>query len=172
LALSQPERLDRTVRIAGALVRDPASRVRPDAVPLTTAGLTLLDARPDLVVEVLGGLEPARTLVLDALNRGIPVVTANKSLLAHHGEELFETAARAGVPLRYEAAVIAGVPFLGTFARRPLASAISSITGIVNGTTNFIPSQLQQDEAVSAPRWNRPSTAASLNPTLEGCGWR
>jgi homoserine dehydrogenase len=142
LALSHPQNLSPAVRITGALVRDPAARARPQGVPLTTAGATLFDEQPDLVVEVLGGLEPARTLVLAALHRGIPVVTANKSLLAHHGDELFETALRLGVPLRYEAAVIAGVPFLGTFARRPLASAITSITGVVNGTTNFILSEL------------------------------
>ena len=99
--------------------------------------------RPTVIVEALGGLEPARTLVLDAIARGIPVVTANKSLLAHHGDELADAAARAGVSLRFEASVVAGVPFLGTFARRPYASALTSITGIVNGTTNFILSQMQ-----------------------------
>jgi homoserine dehydrogenase len=81
--------------------------------------------------------------VLEALHRGIPVVTANKSLLAHHGEELADASARAGVPLRYEASVIAGVPFLTTFAGRPHASRVTSIAGIVNGTTNFILSAME-----------------------------
>src|ERR671923_836676 len=89
-------------------------------------------------VGLLGGLEPARSLVLRAIERGIPVVTANKSLLAHHGDEILAAAAAAGVPLCYEASVIAGVPFLDTFARRPLASRITAITAIVNGTTNYI----------------------------------
>jgi homoserine dehydrogenase len=130
------------IRIGCALVRDPRSRRRPDAIPLTTCGKTLVDAQPDVLVELLGGLEPARSLVLRAIERGIPVVTANKSLLAHHGDEILAAAAAAGVPLCYEASVIAGVPFLDTFARRPLASRITAITAIVNGTTNYILTEL------------------------------
>jgi homoserine dehydrogenase len=138
LALSRPDALGRTLRLTGALVRNPSRPRRPDRVPVTTSHADLLADRPDVVIEVLGGLEPARTIVLEAIARGIPVVTANKSLLAHHGGEILEAAAAAGVPLCYEASVLAGVPFLGTFARRPLASRVSSLTGIVNGTTNFI----------------------------------
>ena len=92
-------------------------------IPVTADPEAVFATRPSVVVEALGGLEPARTLVLEAIARGIPVVTANKSLLAHHGDELGEAAALAGVPLRFEASVLAGVPFLGTFARRPYASA-------------------------------------------------
>jgi len=141
LALDPPAALTRRLRIIGALVRRPA-RVRGPAlnarVRLTTDAVTLLESRPDALVELLGGVEPARSLILAALDRGIPVVTANKSLLARHGDELLDAAARTGTPLRYEASVIAGVPFLGTFGRRPLASDVKRITGIVNGTTNFI----------------------------------
>jgi len=144
LALTRPEALGRPVRITAALVRDVHARAQASAVPLTSSARALFDTEPNVVIEVLGGLEPARTLVLEALTRGIPVVTANKSLLAHHGNELLETAACAGVPLRYEASVMAGVPFLGTFARRPLASAITTVTGIVNGTTNYILSQMHE----------------------------
>ena len=100
-------------------------------------------SRPTVVVEALGGLEPARTLGIDALARRIPVVTANKSLLAHHGEEIFDAAGKNGVAVRYEASVIAGVPFLGNFAGRPHASRLSAIVGIVNGTTNFILSGME-----------------------------
>ncbi len=131
--------------VAGALVRDtarPRAGGPADGVAVTTSPDALLDQRPDAVVEVLGGLEPARALVLEALQRGIPVVTANKSLVATHGDELIAAAADAGVPLRYEATVIAGVPFLGAFAGRPLASAITSIAGVVNGTSNFILSSM------------------------------
>ncbi len=80
--------------IVSALVRD-VSRPRavaPGAIDLTTDPSRVLAARPDVVIEVLGGLEPARTLVLAALSNGIPVVTANKSLLAVHGDELFAAA--------------------------------------------------------------------------------
>lgn len=127
------------LRLTGALVRDLARDRDRRALPaLTLDPHSLLDRSPDVVVELLGGLEPARSLVLEALRRGIPVVTANKSLLAHHGAELRAAAHAAGTPLLYEAAVLAGVPFLGTLARRPHAAAVHGIAGIVNGTTNFV----------------------------------
>jgi homoserine dehydrogenase len=127
------------VRIAGALVRDP-TRPRP-LTPLprvTTDGRALLASHPDVVVELLGGTEPARALLLEALERRIPVVTANKTLLARHGRELRAAASSARTPLLFEAAVLAGVPFLGTFARRPHAASITRLAGIANGTSNFI----------------------------------
>jgi homoserine dehydrogenase len=105
---------------------------------LTTSSSSVFANAPDVVVELLGGCEPARELVVRALESGIPVVTANKSLLARHGRQLRETAGRHGVPLLYEAAVIAGVPFLGTFARRPFAAQATALVGIVNGTSNFV----------------------------------
>jgi homoserine dehydrogenase len=124
--------------ISGALVRDPHRRRGVDRVAITTDADAIFDGRPSVVVEALGGLEPARTLVLEAIARGIPVVTANKSLMARHYDELITAASRCGVALRFEASVVAGVPFLGTFAGRPHAAAISSLVGIVNGTTNYI----------------------------------
>lgn len=134
--------------ITSGLVRD-VTRERPTAahVPLTSDLLAALDDEPDVVIEALGGLEPARTLVLSAIQRGIPVVTANKSLLAAHGAELLDAAERYSVPLRYEAAVLAGVPFLGTFNRRPLARATTGLSGIVNGTTNYILSKMSEGKA-------------------------
>jgi homoserine dehydrogenase len=142
-ALVRTHPLANRFNISAGLVRD-INRPRPGAqdVALTRDVFEALHGDPDIVIEVLGGLEPARTLVLDAIERGIPVVTANKSLLAVHGAELLAAARRHGVPFRYEAAVLAGVPFLGTFNRRPLARAISAISGIVNGTTNFILSRM------------------------------
>lgn len=130
--------------IVSALVRDMSRprAVAPGAIDLTTDPSRVLAARPDVVIEVLGGLEPARTLVLAALASGIPVVTANKSLLAVHGDELFAAAARSGTALLYEASVIAGVPFLGMFARRPRARTVTALSGIVNGTSNFILSRM------------------------------
>ncbi|MCA1559260.1 MAG: homoserine dehydrogenase [Acidobacteria bacterium] len=146
LALDPPPSLTRRLRIIGALVRRPAREPELNGlVALTTDAVTLLESQPDVVVELLGGVEPARSLILAALNGGIPVVTANKSLLARHGDELLDAAARTGTPLRYEASVIAGVPFLGTFSRRPLASDVRRITGIVNGTSNFILSTMTSE---------------------------
>ena len=82
-----------------ALVRDPPPRRAPRKGIRPRPTLKRVQDSADVIVEVLGGIEPARTLVLDAIARGIPVVTANKSLVAHHGDELAEAAARAGVPL-------------------------------------------------------------------------
>ena len=134
--------------VASGLVRD-TSRPRPHAgdIRLTANPLEALAGRPDLVIEAIGGVEPARTLVLSALELGIPVVTANKSLMAAHGDVLLDRAARAGVPLRYEATVLAGVPFLGTFSRRSLARDITGFSGIVNGTTNFILSTMSDGKS-------------------------
>jgi homoserine dehydrogenase len=136
------------VGVSVGLVRD-TLRDRPHVtlLNLTSDVRHVLDDDPDLAIEALGGLEPARTLVLTALERRIPVVTANKSLLAAHGDELLDAAGAAGVPLRYEAAVLAGVPFLGAFARRSLARDVTSFSGIVNGTTNFIVSRMAEDRA-------------------------
>ncbi len=131
------------LQVTTALVRDPHRRRDGGGVAVTADPEAVFASRPTVVVEALGGLEPARTLVLDALARRIPVVTANKSLLAHHGEEIFDAAGKNGVPVRYEASVIAGVPFLGNFAGRPHASRLSAIVGIVNGTTNFILSEME-----------------------------
>jgi homoserine dehydrogenase len=128
------------MRITHALVRD-CLRPRPtlDAhAERIDDGRQVFLTSPDVMVELLGGIEPARTLISDALLRRIPVVTANKSLLAAYGHELRELAARTSTPLLYEAAVIAGVPFLSTFARRPHAANVTSLTGIANGTSNFI----------------------------------
>jgi homoserine dehydrogenase len=126
--------------VATALVRSTA-RPRPAAsfVSGLTSDVEAFFAEPvDIVVEALGGVEPAYTLVRRALDRGIPVVTANKSLIAAHGEELVQLARRRATALRFEASCIAGVPFLGQFERRPLAARATGVTAILNGTSNSI----------------------------------
>jgi homoserine dehydrogenase len=123
-----------------ALVRN-ISRPRPAAAftdRLTAAPDEFFTEPVDVIVEALGGVEPAYTLVRHALDRGIPVITANKSLIAAHGEALSQVARRRGTALRFEASCIAGVPFLGMFERRPLGSLASGITAILNGTSNAI----------------------------------
>ena len=132
------QRPDLSLRVDRALVRRPRPSDGEADVRWTTSSEAVLGTDPDVIVELLGGCEPARALVVQALERGIPVVTANKSLLARHGRQLREIAERQAVPLLYEAAVIAGVPFLGTFARRPLSAQARGLVGIVNGTSNFV----------------------------------
>src|SRR5919106_2989669 len=94
--------------------------------------------RSEIVVEVIGGTDPARELVLRALWAGRHVVTANKQLIAQHGDELFEAAREAGVQLRFEAAVAGVVPVIRVIQESLAATEIAKVFGIVNGTTNFI----------------------------------
>ncbi len=101
----------------------------------------------DLVVEVMGGLDPARDYVLRAMAAGRHVVTANKMLLAHHGEELWAAARQHGVQLRFEAAVAGVVPVIRVLQESLAAAHVERLHGIVNGTTNFILSQMAETGA-------------------------
>jgi homoserine dehydrogenase len=98
--------------------------------------------RSDIVVELIGGTEPARAYVIDALRAGRPVVTANKQLLARHGDELFGIAREAGVQLRFEAAVAGVIPIVRAIQESFGVTEIDKVFGIVNGTTNFILSEM------------------------------
>jgi homoserine dehydrogenase len=95
-------------------------------------------AKSDLIVELIGGTDPARDYVLEALRAKRPVVTANKQLLAQHGEELFDVAREAGVQLRFEAAVAGVIPIVRVIQESFGVTEIAKVFGIVNGTTNFI----------------------------------
>jgi homoserine dehydrogenase len=96
----------------------------------------------DVIVELMGGIDPARDHVLAALRAGKPVVTANKQLLAQHGDELFETAREIGVQLRFEAAVAGVIPIIRVIQESLGVIELSKVFGIVNGTTNFILSEM------------------------------
>jgi len=119
---------------------------------LTTSRGTFAEivADADLVVELIGGLEPAREYVLAAMGAGKHVVTANKQLLSHHGEELWAVARENGVQLRFEAAVAGVVPVIRVLQESLAGAHLERITGIVNGTTNFILSQMAQTGATYA----------------------
>jgi homoserine dehydrogenase len=95
-------------------------------------------ASSDAIVELIGGLEPAREYLLRALRAGRHVVTANKQLLSHHGEELFEAAREGGAQLRFEAAVAGVVPVIRVLSESLAGAHVERVHGIVNGTTNFI----------------------------------
>jgi len=101
----------------------------------------------DVVVELMGGTDPARDHVLGALRAGKPVVTANKQLLAQHGEELFATAREAGVQLRFEAAVAGVIPIIRVIQESFGVTEVAKVFGIVNGTTNFILSEMASSGA-------------------------
>ena len=127
------------VELAGVYVRD-TSTPRDSVVPvaaLTDDANALID-RSDVVVEVMGGIEPARTMILRALKRGAAVVTANKALLAERGAELYEAADEANADLYYEAAVAGAIPLVRPVRESLAGDRVTRILGIVNGTTNYV----------------------------------
>ena len=119
----------------------------PDGLLTTDAAAVVADPSVDVVVEVIGGIEPARTLVLDALAAKKPVVTGNKELLANHGAELFEAADAAGVDLLFEAAVAGGIPLIRPLRESLVGERIERVLGIVNGTTNYILTKMTEEGA-------------------------
>ncbi len=131
-------------------VRDPGRAIAA-GVPaelLSDAPAHLVaDERIDVIVELMGGDEPAHTLIAAALSMGKSVVTANKHVIAHHGPELEAIARRTGAALRFEAAVGGGIPVLGPLAADLAANRIERVRGIVNGTTNFILSSMTDEVA-------------------------
>ncbi len=118
---------------SGVLTRDSESLVVADDV--------------DVVVEAMGGIEPARHLVTAAIEHGKPVVTANKELIANVGEELFAVARRNGVDVAFEAAVAGGIPLIGMLRHSLIGERITTVMGIVNGTTNYILTRMAEDGA-------------------------
>ncbi len=124
---------------------------KPRAVELSTEVLTtdleaiVNDPAVDIVVEVIGGLEPARSLILQALKNGKHVVTANKAAIARFGAEIFTAANQAGVYVMLEAAVGGGIPVIQPLKQSLSVNQINAVTGIVNGTTNYILTRMQTE---------------------------
>lgn len=132
-------RVGAELELVGIAVRDLKSK-RGEGVPeelLTTDAETLI-LGADIVIEVMGGLEPARTYILQALNSGSDVITANKFLLATHGTELFDAAEQVGAQLYFEAAVAAAIPIIRPLRESLAGDKVTRIMGIVNGSTNYI----------------------------------
>ena len=135
------------LQVTRAAVRD-ADRDR--GVPLdpgvfTDDGHAVVDDPDiDIVCELLGGVEPARELVLRAFANGKPVVTANKELLANHGRELFDAQEAAGVDLYFEASVAGGIPLIRPLRESLAGDRVTRILGVVNGTTNYILTQMSE----------------------------
>ena len=125
------------------------ARARPvelaEGVVTHDAAAVVSDPDVDVIVEVIGGIEPARTLTLDALKAGKPVVSANKELLSNVGAEIFDVADAAGVDLLFEAAVAGGIPLIRPLRESLAGERITRVMGIVNGTTNFILTRMTED---------------------------
>jgi homoserine dehydrogenase len=140
-------RIGKPVRLAGVAVRRPRRHPDIPADLLTEDAASLAASDVDVVVEVIGGIEPARTLLLDALRSGKSVVTANKALLAEHAAELFAAADESGADLYFEAAVAGAIPLLRPLRESLAGDRITRVMGIVNGTTNFILSAMDETGA-------------------------
>lgn len=137
-----------TLEVSRVAVRS-LTRTRPihlgEDVLTRDAAEVVADPDIDVIVEVIGGIEPARELILAALAAGKPVITANKELLANHGAELFAAASAAGVDLLFEAAVAGGIPILRPLRESLVGEDVRRIMGIVNGTTNFILTRMSEE---------------------------
>jgi homoserine dehydrogenase len=121
-------------------------RAGVDTALLTTdANSVVSDPEIDIIIEVMGGIEPARELVLAAISHGKSVVTANKALLATHGADLYSAAVKQVVDLYYEAAVAGAIPILRPLRESLVGDHVTRITGIVNGTTNFILTKMDEE---------------------------
>ena len=127
------------LELVGVAVRDPKAH-RDTTIPaeLKTTDAESLILGADIVVELIGGIEPARTYILQALTSGADVITANKAVLANHGPELFEAAEQVGAQLYYEAAVGGAIPIIRPLRDSLAGDRVKRILGIVNGTTNYI----------------------------------
>jgi homoserine dehydrogenase len=142
------ERVGEPVEIVDVAVRDLAK------TRVAELGNVRLHAKPesvvdnpdvDVVVELMGGLEPARTLVLAAIAKKKPVVTANKALLAHHGPEIFAAAREAGVDVAFEGSVGGGIPVVRTLRDALAGDAVKRLVAILNGTSNYVLTRMQRE---------------------------
>nr|WP_211176044.1 homoserine dehydrogenase [Brasilonema sp. UFV-L1] len=123
----------------------PRTVTLPESVLTTDLEAIVTDPAIDIVVEVMGGLEPARSLILKAIQNGKHVVTANKAAISRFGDEIFSAANQAGVYVMLEAAVGGGIPVIQPLKQSLSVNSIHTITGIVNGTTNYILSRMQTE---------------------------
>ncbi len=148
--------------------REARSLGLPASVRRETAPERLLDYPPEILVELLGGLETPRRLVLAALRRGVSVVTANKRLLAHCWSELEQARRASGARLYFEASVAGGIPILSALEKGLAANRIQSVHGILNGTTNYILSRAEQGVApAEALKEAQRLGLAEKDPTLD-----
>lgn len=142
------QRVGTDVELAGVLVRDPKA-ARGSVIPenLLTADAEKLILGSDIVIELIGGIEPAKTYVRMALESGADVVTANKALIAAHGPELFDLAEQLGAQLYFEAAVGGAIPIIRPLRESLAGDKVNRVMGIVNGTTNFILDRMESTGA-------------------------
>ena len=143
------ERLGFSLALGGVCEKNPETvkglNLPPDCVVYHEWEGMVRDPRISIVVELIGGLEPARSILLEAMKAGKSVVTANKALLARHGEEIFGAAASHAVDLGFEASVGGGIPILRTLRESLSGDRILRMAGIINGTANYILTRMSRD---------------------------
>jgi homoserine dehydrogenase len=146
--------------------------VRPSLLT-TDVRSVLEDESIEIVVELIGGEEPARTFVLDAISRGKHIVTANKALLAAHGDELFDAAEKRGVDLYFEASVGGGVPIIRALREGLASDRVDELVAIVNGTSNFLLTTMTDEARPFAEilKEAQDKGYAEADPTLDVDGW-
>ncbi|SJN09777.1 Homoserine dehydrogenase [Leucobacter sp. 7(1)] len=163
-------RIGARLTLAGIAVRDVNAK-RDVELPqeLFTTDAERLVQSADIVIELMGGIEPARTLILQALQGGADVVTANKALIAEHGRELADAAEQVGAQLSYEAAVAAAIPILRPLRESLAGDHITRVLGIVNGSTNYILDRMDRfgDSAEDAMRVAAELGYLEADPTLD-----
>ena len=133
------------IRIADLDITRDRGLSLPSGVLTTDAKQVLNDPAVDIVIELIGGYDTAKRVILDAIASGKHVVTANKALLALHGEEIFEAASRKGVDVGFEASVGGGIPVIRALTEGLAGNTLHSIYGIINGTSNYILSRMTHD---------------------------
>jgi homoserine dehydrogenase len=170
------ERLGLELAVRRIAVRDVGKKreVQPSSKLLTNRWEDLVED-PDvhIVVELMGGIEPAYTCVMRALDHGKVVVTGNKALLAEHGAEIFEKGAEKNVPIFFEAAVAGGIPIIKSIREAFIGNHIRSIHAILNGTSNYILSRMTE-QAMDFPlalKEAQEAGYAEADPTLDVNGW-
>lgn len=164
------------IKIKKVLVREPGKKrdvsLPPDVVTDNWQEI-INDPEIKIIVEVMGGIEPAKTYVMEALSKGKNVVTANKDLLAEHGRELFEKSKEAGCDLYFEASVAGGIPIISPLKQSLIANNIEQVMGIVNGTTNYILTRMTREGMAFAHALKRAQELgyAEADPTSDVEGY-
>ena len=166
-------RIGAPVELTGVAVRRPNKHREVPAELLTTDADALVESDVDVVIEVIGGIEPVRSLLLKALRAGKSVVTANKALLAEHGPELYAAADDSGADIYFEASVAGAIPLLRPLRESLAGDRITRVMGIVNGTTNYILSAMSATGAGYAETLEEASRLgyAEADPTADVDGF-
>jgi homoserine dehydrogenase len=164
------------IQIAGVGVKSldkPRTTKLPKTLLTTDLETIVTDPEIAIVVELLGGLEPSRSLILQAIQHGKHIVTANKAVIARYGEEIFTAANKAGVYVLIEAAVGGGIPIIKPLKQSLGVNRIHRVTGIINGTTNYILSQMTEKGADFADVLAKAQELgyAEADPTADVDGW-